>query len=209
MRLNRWEFLSMNNPIRKWAMRRIEFDIFRRMLFDHQVDLNGKIILDAACGSAFSSTLIHEAFYPDRIISFDFMPEQVSRIPRETGRYRCFLGNVLQLGLKDQKMDVVFGFGFLHHVLDWRQAVCELARVTKAGGYIILEEPNGAASEFFRKYVRFAIPQEGQFSWRELESEFSLNGFRLLEYRPILLDCFRAYLFRKQPMASGMNESSH
>ena len=48
--------------------------------------------------------------------------------------------NAGQFQLILNPFDAVFGFGFLHHVPDWRQGLSEIARVLKPGGVYYIEE---------------------------------------------------------------------
>ena len=50
MRLSKAEFFAMNNPIRRLMQRNLEFRAFRESLKKHNIDLRGKMILDAGCG---------------------------------------------------------------------------------------------------------------------------------------------------------------
>jgi hypothetical protein len=58
MRLGRIEFLAMNNPLKRWLQKHVEFRVFRRHLEKHHIDLTGKAILDAGCGSGYGTELI-------------------------------------------------------------------------------------------------------------------------------------------------------
>lgn len=59
-------------------------------------------------------------------------------MPNETAK--LYVGDSINLPFKAGTMDAVFGFGFLHHVPDWRRALSEIARVLKAGGIYYMEE---------------------------------------------------------------------
>jgi len=50
------------------------------------------------------------------------------------------VGDCTRLPYRDGTMDAVFGFGVLHHIPDWRQALAEIARVLKPGGVYCFEE---------------------------------------------------------------------
>jgi ubiquinone/menaquinone biosynthesis C-methylase UbiE len=60
------------------------------------------------------------------------------------GRYQqsasFFVSNAAALPFADVSMSAVFGFGFLHHVLAWRNSMAETARVLKRGGIYYREE---------------------------------------------------------------------
>lgn len=41
----------MNNPLRRWLQKNIEFKTFKEFLDKRNFSLEGKVILDAGCGS--------------------------------------------------------------------------------------------------------------------------------------------------------------
>jgi SAM-dependent methyltransferase len=40
-------------------------------------------------------------------------------------------------------VDTVVDFGIIHHMLDWQQAISEIARVLRPGGLVLFEEIRG------------------------------------------------------------------
>jgi len=51
MKLNAFEILAMNSPIRRLIQQNIEFKIFDGFLNKHNIKLNNGVILDAGYGS--------------------------------------------------------------------------------------------------------------------------------------------------------------
>lgn len=188
----------MNNPIRRWSMLKLEFPQFKALLNKHNIDPKGKRLLDIACGSGYSNQLLLEAYRPSKLIGFDFMENQIRWARKLKNRSFLFQGDATNLGLKANSIDGAFGFGFLHHISNWKDAVAQITNVICPGGFFILEEPNGTAAKFFRNTFRFAIPRGGEFPWNDLESTFKTSGFKLLDSRKLFLDCFRVYLFLKE-----------
>jgi ubiquinone/menaquinone biosynthesis C-methylase UbiE len=187
MRLGRTEFLAMNNPVRQWLQKHVELRVFRKHLERRGIDLSGKAILDAGCGSGYGSELILEAFRPSRLVAFDLMPEQIS-IARQRGLDAdVFVGNMLDVDLPDRTFDAVFIFGVLHHIPRWRRALEEMARVLKPGAVLLVVEPR----------VRF--------NWPEFENGIRSAGFQVLERTGLLLGSFQSYLCRTQ---CGVNSAT-
>ena len=179
MRLDRIEFAAMNNPFRRWLQRHIEFRIFKNHLEKRRIDLEGKAIMDAGCGSGYSTELILNEFHPSRIIAFDYMPEQIN-LARERGLDVDFsVGDLTRLEYADNICDAVFIFGVIHHIPEWRKAFCEVSRVLKPGGVLLVHEP------------RYS------FSWAQFESGIRNAGMNVLEFRRFFLAYFRAYLCQK------------
>ena len=188
----------MNNPIRKWLLKHLEFSIFDQLITKAQLNLGGKRLLDLACGSGYSSLLLEQRYQPTHVVAFDLMEKQI----KLAGRYPTistdrFIGDITALGLRSNVFDVAFGFGILHHIKGWKQGVREIARVLKPGGYLVIEEPNGFSAEFFRRFVRYQIPKEGHFTFTELEDQFQSAGLQIINFKSVLLPCFRAYLLQK------------
>ncbi len=196
MRLNRWEFNCMNNPLRRLLMAQVELVRFTRLLAQAQVDLRGSQILDVACGSGYSSWLLRQTFHPSLLSAFDLMPEQLA-LAQGQGADLLFQADLARLPLQDHSFDAAFGFGILHHVEDWRTCAAELARVLRPGGWLLLEEPNAAAAQWFRQWAGFAIPRRAGFSFEELTHEFQQLGCIKKGQAVIWLAPFQAFLWQK------------
>jgi ubiquinone/menaquinone biosynthesis C-methylase UbiE len=84
-----------------------------------------------------------------------------------------------EIELPDDAFDAVFIFGVLHHIPQWRKALCEMARVLKPGGVLLVEEPRA------------------RFDWPEFEQGIELAGFEILERSKVLIEGFQSYLCLK------------
>jgi SAM-dependent methyltransferase len=197
MKLNPIELVAMNNPIRRWVQNHIEFKIFVNLLKRHKIKLNQSIILDAGCGSGYSSQLLSQKFQPKVLISFDYMKEQVQQVSTYCPSALFFQGDVCNIGVASESMDVVFIFGLLHHVEYWKRAILELHRVLKPDGIMVLEEPNIDGTKLFQKLFRFQFPEGGKFQWVTFEDKITQN-FKILSYQKIIFDCYRAYICQKK-----------
>ena len=96
--------------------------------------------------------------------------------PLEREKIFLLAGDVFKLPFRDSEIDVVFGFGVLHHVLDWREAAGEIARVLKRGGIYFLEELYPSLYQnFITKHI-LLHPREDRFNSRDLREGLEARG---------------------------------
>lgn len=157
-----------------------------RLAEKHGLDLTGKSILDAGCGSGYSTELISRTLRPFRLEAFDFAPEQIEaarqRAARENLNVDFFVGDVLNMDFPPEIFDAVFIFLMIHEVPDQRQALSEIQQVLRPGGVLLIE-------------ARRTLSR--CFSWDKLEDDFRAAGFRMLECHKLVLGFFRIYLCDK------------
>jgi ubiquinone/menaquinone biosynthesis C-methylase UbiE len=161
MKLNRFEFLLMNNPLRALIQRRIEFPLLLKMADPGRLDR----VLEIGCGAGTATRLIQQHLNPRRLTAID-LDERMIRIARQHdphGHAAYRVMSISALGFADNAFDAVFDFGSLHHLPDWREALAELKRVLAPGGQLIMED---------------------------LSIE-SFSGFPGLAYRPLMIHPYR------------------
>ncbi|MGO9387093.1 MAG: class I SAM-dependent methyltransferase [Methanobacterium sp.] len=180
MRLGKIEFIAMNNPIRRFMQKNIEFRLFKRFLLENKIDLKNKVIIDAGCGSGYSSKLIVNEFEPSQLIAFDYMPEQIEIAEKRELDVDFFVGDVRKLELEDNISDAAFIFGVLHHIPEWKTALKEISRILKPNGVLLIEEP------------------EVNFNWIEFEQGIKSSGFNILNRDKVLSNGFQSFLCQKQ-----------
>lgn len=181
MRLGAIEFLAMNNPIRRWIQKHVEFRLFKNHLDKRCIDLKGGIIMDAGCGSGYSTELLANEYHPSHLIAFDYMPEQIRLARKRKLNVDLSVGDLRKIQSGDATFDAVFIFGVIHHIAQWQEALFEVTRVLKPGGVLLLDEP---------KYG---------FTWEELESELRNLGLDILDTSTFFFKLFHTYLCQKPP----------
>lgn len=202
MRLSRVEFVAMNNPIRRWIQKRIEFRFLKKFLERHNIDLTSGLILDVGCGSGYSTKLIGSQYIPRELVAFDIMPKQIELAKKRYKEARFFVGDVTEIKSPSNKYDAVFVFGILHHVPEWKVALREIYRVLKPKGVLLIEEVNRSGVDFVDKYLHFSHPKESRFDWPQFAEDLKAVGFDIVEESKIILSIFHVY-FCMKPIANG------
>jgi SAM-dependent methyltransferase len=106
-------------------------------------DFENKTLLDAGCGTGENTWTWNRILDPSaRIIAVDLSKTSV-RIaqpgPADAPRHPSFaVSSLLDLGLADHSIDLIFCGGVLHHTPDPERGFTELMRILKPGGYIVL-----------------------------------------------------------------------
>ena len=172
MKLNPLERWAVNSPIRRIAQ------LLVMQWFRSTVALKtGGTILEVGCGGGVGGKLISEAYHPDRLYLLDLDLQMIQkayqRLNGQNGNriYFC-VGDAVGLPFRDDSLDAVFGFGFLHHVPDWQVSLYEVARVLKHGGVYFMEEYYpGLYQNFITKRI-VVHPESNRFNSEELRRAF-------------------------------------
>lgn len=95
--------------------------------------------LDVGCGNGAAASYIARKYKLD-VTGVDVDPEQI-RLAAEnsTGlkNIRFLTVDGTQLPFQDGEFDVVSTFKTTHHIPNWEDALCEMARVLKPNGYFV------------------------------------------------------------------------
>lgn len=178
MRLTDQELRAMNNPLRRFFQRRVEFPVFRWLGLREE----GLDILEIGCGSGYGAVLLGR-LRPRSYVGIDIMPEQIELARRQWDLpgTEFLVMDAAEMGpISAQSKDVVVVFGILHHIPKWREVICECCRVLRPGGRIFLEEPAGGAVRLWDKFFKWNHPEEAMFSRKELESHLREIGFTIV-----------------------------
>ena len=179
MRLNRFEKLLMNNPIRPWSQRLLET---RRLL-----RLGGKTIghtsLEIGCGRGVGAQIILEDFGSERVHAFDLDAGMINLARRRhAGKQKevaLWNGDSTAIAAKANTYDSVFDFGAIHHVVNWRDTIAEIYRVLKPGGQFFAEEVPAAliTHPLMRRLLEH--PQQDRFDQQQFNAALKEKGFRI------------------------------
>ena len=182
MRLSNVEFKAMNNPVRRYFQKHLEFRNFRSLGLTEQ----NKNILEIGCGSGYGAVLL-SSLKPKSYFGIDLMPEQIAL----TGQWHLTGYEFRAMDASDMKeiasgsKDIIVIFGILHHIPEWRKVISECRRILTGGGKLFVEEPNGTIIANFDRLFHWGHP-ESDFSLSEFEKELLHNGFSIKRKRRML-----------------------
>ena len=172
----------MTNPLRPLLQEMYEMPMLRRMATIHK---NLHHALEIGCGNGNGTRLIRKYFNPARIDAID-LDERMIRIAQEQNDDHSIHFKVMdaaKLEYPDDSFDIIFDFGIIHHIPNWRDCILELARVSKSHAYLFLEELaietfSGFPGALWRKLL--AHPYEAMFAFDELEKCLQESDFTII-----------------------------
>jgi len=179
MKLNWAERLAVNNPIRP-----LQQHLEIRWLKKRVILKPGARILEVGCGRGAGSDLIKTEFRPGVLHAMDLDIRMIQKArkyltPEVSAGISFFVGDAIHLPSRDDTMDAVFGFGVLHHIPDWQQALAEIVRVLKKGGMYFFEELYPSLYQnIITRYI-LLHPRENRFHSRDLKQAMDRAGLEL------------------------------
>lgn len=168
MKLNWAERWVVNNPVRICQQH------FEIKWFQKSMPLApGATVLELGCGRGAGAKLIHSKFKPAWLHILDLDIRMMFSAKNYlsslwSNQISLYTGDAVHLPFRSDSMDAVFGFGFLHHVPNWRQALAEVARVLKSGGIYYYEE---LYPQLYQNFITKHIllhPEHNRFSSHDL-----------------------------------------
>jgi ubiquinone/menaquinone biosynthesis C-methylase UbiE len=184
MKLNKLEFLAMNNPIRAFIQEKYELKILRAMTSIN----NPQIALEIGCGNGNGTKLIKRYFSPKKIIGID-LDEKMIKIATKRNQDISISYKIMdasKLDFPDEYFDAIFDFGIIHHIPNWKDSLKEIKRVLKPKGEIILEDLSIASfSKDIGKIWRILSDHPYQFMYTPEQFTEFLNeiGFSINNYK--------------------------
>lgn len=112
--------------------------------------IQGKTVLDIACGTGFGSTLLEKAM-PATIIGVDVDNEAVKKAHQSNeNHFESLMYLVADAGsipLPNLTIDVVLCIETIEHIKDEKHVINEFFRVLKEGGILVLTTPNAKITQ--------------------------------------------------------------
>jgi ubiquinone/menaquinone biosynthesis C-methylase UbiE len=179
VKINWAERLMVNSPVRVMVQR----GIVRWIKGVARIPPQARI-LEIGCGRGVGARLIQEEFHPASLHAFDLDLAMIRLAdkylkPEQRARVSLYVGDAHTLPYRDASLDVVFGFGVLHHLPDWRAGMKEIARVLRPGGIFFLEEFYPPLYQNFLARRLFLHPEHDRFYSHDLHRALADEGFTL------------------------------
>jgi ubiquinone/menaquinone biosynthesis C-methylase UbiE len=137
MRMGRVEKLFVNNDGHSQRVGRYAEELLRSVDFE----VGGKY-LDVGCGNGAAPIHIAQTFGLD-VTGVDVDPEQIEAAQARgqgVDNVRFMTIDGTQLPFSEGEFDVIFTNKVTHHIPNWQDAIAEIARVLKPGGYLIYSD---------------------------------------------------------------------
>ena len=184
MILNKFEFVSMNNPLRAFVQEYVEIKELRR-LSSLSVGLK---VLEIGCGNGQGAQLIKKYFNPSEIQAIDLDPKMIDIAKRKNKdkKITFSVGDATKLPYKDNSFDAIFDFGIIHHIPNWKNCLSELKRVLKPSGQLLIEDLSVETFETtFGKLLKkvLAHPYSSMYKRSEFIQHLKSLGFTVSNYR--------------------------
>jgi SAM-dependent methyltransferase len=160
----------------------------RRRLLEHEIGaFDRQLVLDAGCGSGiFLDTL---KGHKNRVIGVDVSKTALDRARRVAAdTFLCEASLPLALPFRKARFDVVWCSEVLEHLSDVYASLCELNRVTRVGGRLILTVPyHGLAKNVliaclgFDKHFDPLVSHVRFFTIESISHCLELTGFHVVK----------------------------
>lgn len=138
MKLNKIEFMLVNNPLRALIQEKYELKILRNMSNLKNIET----ALEIGCGNGNGTKLIKKYFNPKTIAAID-LDDKMINIARSRNKDSSITFKVMdasKLEFPQDHFDAVFDFGIIHHIPNWKDCINEIKRILKSNGELILED---------------------------------------------------------------------
>jgi ubiquinone/menaquinone biosynthesis C-methylase UbiE len=139
------------------------------------------VVLDAGCGQGKSFRLLIKHFAPQRLIGIDaeakcLQPAWIEAA-KEDIPIAILHGDLAEIDLPDESVDLVFCHQTLHHLTRQQAALQEFNRVLKPGGLLLVAESTRAYIHSWIIRLLFRHPMHTQRSALEYMAKVRCHGF--------------------------------
>lgn len=141
-------------------------------------EVNGKIILDAACGPGkYAEILINRGA---KIIGFDFSPKMIALAKNRNTKGTFFvhdLSDKLTM-INDKLCDIVLCTLALHYIENWNSTIIEFHRVLKKDGILVISIEHPFFDFMLYNSTKYFEIENAKYIWKGFGQPTEVNSFR-------------------------------
>ena len=170
--------------IEKWFMNRsrhAEQTIKKAERLLRFVSVEGKHdFLEIGCGSGAVSDHIARK-YSMNVTGTDIDADQICLAQQHSGdlvNIRFMEADATNLPFEHDDFDIVLSFGVMHHISNWLDALAEISRVLRAGGYFIYWDV--VYMKWTARIARLFEDKYGVTTIEDLDSFIAKNNFSII-----------------------------
>ena len=138
-------------------------------------------VLDLGCGDGRTFHLL-EGFKDARGVGLDM---DLKSLKKAKENYLAVLGTGEKLPFSDKTFDLIVEFHVLHHIPDYSNAISQVSRCLRDGGYFLMVEAvnDNPIFHFIRDKhpITEHMPIESNFRFGELVRTLERNGFSVID----------------------------
>jgi ubiquinone/menaquinone biosynthesis C-methylase UbiE len=134
---------------KKWTGERLETFIYTRDAIEHlhryaivNKYIEGKIVLDIASGEGYGSSIMSKKASFVYGVDIDNVTVQKAKIKYNRENLEFLTGSTSQIPLDDNSIDIVVSFETIEHHIYHDEMLCEIKRVLKPNGILIISTPD-------------------------------------------------------------------
>lgn len=143
--------------------------LWRRRLVKLSGAKTGDAILDTASGTGDLAIAFKKKIKEGRVIATDFCADMLKKLPMKAIKKNMFvdaeLADIMALHYEDDEFDIASISYGIRNVDDVHQGLCELARVVKPNGKVMILEtgkPKGLMKILYNFYSKKLMPKLGK-----------------------------------------------